>query len=1183
MKLVNLKNHIKEIFLKNSETNFTLLLFSLFVSILIALPIINILFEIKPSIDNFDSTIISNAAVDNLDISKRVGYYYRMFIFLALFSGVLFYFFKRVISSKIKNFEILKASQQVSVLGIAGVIVSILSYTAEIGVYWVLILNVFLILGSLIQNNTTIRSVVPLLLSLPFSIIVYFYFKQHNYLDYFNQSKHIEKIAVPLDLYSFLFVLFTAFFSFLFYFIIKQVTIKNLESVAISIVAVIPAVSLIFEFYNILNKRFQIVIDRPFLTFFLTIAFGFLISIYIFYKKIKIKNAENILLGTFVLAVAIIICQPYRVMYPAFEFFENANHGIAIDHLIKYGKIPFVENFDAHMMQQQFFGYIYVLLNGYEPFSPSLYTSYFYVIEIIVFYFVLSKIFGKVPGLVMLISLPSIVLLLNDFALAGLSLFMVYKTLKNPTFKTYLYFWIVSLILCFYKLDVGVAAISSGISLILIFSKILNKSFFINYFIKTFLYVFGTVLILFIVLCLFKGINFFERLQEFLLAIMSNQNWAVTKMGDQSNYLFRLCYYLLPIATTFAIIILFFQKVIFEKTKNINFLLISIFFYYLFFIFNAQRGIVFHTFEFGNLARITSTIFLSILLLIFYYDKNKNLIYFSLAFTGFYLLFFSGSASFKDKHKSLIYQAVQSASFNEKFTYAPDIKSRLKYVFSLTEIDFLKSFLDKTLDKDETYYDFASTNMLYTLVDRISPSYVNQTPLMLNSAKAQDIELNKILKANIKVVLMPIKGNAWHGICGVYVDFKYYKLAEYFYSNFKPLYRNSLFDVYVRKDEFTHFNQKLGSLGSLDSNVLVTDFSVLNDPAITKNNVTITNNSGQFSLISNGQQPFIIGFLDLLRKNKIVKNDNIPSKLIFKTFSKNIGNFKIYWKTEANEEYSETNAKTFEIIPNSDQEIVLDFKKIPNELMISNNIAEVQLKEFRIVGNAKTSVTQPEKIDYFIGAVPYLWGEKTSINVLSKIQNLPTTAEVSSAEIKVNKINRNKNGVYVFIEADSNVEQTADCSIVVNDIVKANYNFTILPGKNKYNFRISSNFYWFNSTNPTINIKVQNSLQISKFAIISTDGKEIETYKSRGTTLSDITDEYWNGGVSKNQKLLLLDSSLSKLKMLQNATKIKFIDNSFANIIKFYEVGSFIHVEIKENAATISSMARYPNAIEIIK
>ena len=92
-------------------------------------------------------------------------------------------------------------------------------------------------------------------------------------------------------------------------------------------------------------------------------------------------------------------------------------------------------------------------------------------------------------------------------------------------------------------------------------------------------------------------------------------------------------------------------------------------------------------------------------------------------------------------------------------------------------IHFFKSFLDKSLTKDETYYDFSSANLFHVLTNRKNPSYINQTPLMLNGDKAQDFEIKYLKEKNISIVLMPIKNNIWHGITGSYVDLKYYKIA----------------------------------------------------------------------------------------------------------------------------------------------------------------------------------------------------------------------------------------------------------------------------------------------------------------------------------------------------------------------------------------------------------------------
>jgi len=157
-----------------------------------------------------------------------------------------------------------------------------------------------------------------------------------------------------------------------------------------------------------------------------------------------------------------------------------------------------------------------------------------------VLYIVLSKVLGKIPAIVLLLAMPSIGLILNEFALGGLMLLYVFKTIENPKFRNYIWFWVIAILLCLYKLDVGYAAVLSGIVLVLTFTKVVHKSFFIKDFVKSATYVAGPLLALFVILCLIKGINPIGRLQEFLLAAMSDQNWANTKMGDQSSFLFRV-------------------------------------------------------------------------------------------------------------------------------------------------------------------------------------------------------------------------------------------------------------------------------------------------------------------------------------------------------------------------------------------------------------------------------------------------------------------------------------------------------------------------------------------------------------------------------------------------------------------------------------------------------------------
>lgn len=73
--------------------------------------------------------------------------------------------------------------------------------------------------------------------------------------------------------------------------------------------------------------------------------------------------------------------------------------------------------------------------------------------------------------------MPILPVILNEFALAGLFALFLIKLLNNPKIKNYYLFWILGILICLYKLDVGYGALLSGIVIYFIFNKVLNNKF----------------------------------------------------------------------------------------------------------------------------------------------------------------------------------------------------------------------------------------------------------------------------------------------------------------------------------------------------------------------------------------------------------------------------------------------------------------------------------------------------------------------------------------------------------------------------------------------------------------------------------------------------------------------------------------------------------------------------------
>lgn len=1193
-----IKEYIVAAIKENSFNNRSFLALSFFICLGLFSPFINILFEIKPEVSNFSQHIISNASVNNLDVGKRVSLFYKTLIALFFLTGTIFVLFKKLTSHTNEASKLLKHLYSISIIGILTFFSGILLYQTDTAIFFILVCLLFIFNEIRTKkNNNIILALWPVLISFPFALFSYTFIKNKSFFEKIPLEIKIKGYVLTIDFQSLVFIFLLFGFAVVAYFIKNQILKKTeankLLLASLPIVFIPTIVSFLLESLNIANVRFNIVYNHPFLLFgiLIFVAFGLFYYLLNTKKQINQQIINKYFMAFCLLSYVILIAQPWRFMIPDKEFFEAANHGIAVDHFFKYGSIPFVENFDAHMLNQQFFSYIYVFFNGYEPWSHSLYILFFYVIEIIVLFFVFKKTLGDVNSFFLILCVPILPVILNEFALAGLFALFVIKLLNNPKAKNFYMFWILGILICLYKLDVGYGALISGIVIYFIFNKVLNNKFEFKQLVKSAVIVILPIVVLFIVLCLVKSINPISRLQEFLLAAMSDQNWGIVKMGNTSNYLFRVSYYILPLlVTTYAVYFLFklfFQKEFFQKklnnTKAVS-AIIFFFFFFFFFIFNAQRGIVFHNFEYGNIIRITSTIPIALLFLTLIFNTKNKLVYFSVVFIGVFLFLNSTNVDFKNRSYSLLTKSINSGSFHEKFSEMSAFNgTRLKVTFDQSEINFFKNFLDKSLTKDETYYDFSSTNFYHVLTNRKNPVYVNQSPLMLNGDKAQDFEIKYLKDKNISIVLMPIKNNYWHAISEVYVDFKYYKIAEYIYSNYSPLFRTGSFDVYVLKSKKAYFNAKLKSLGETVSNVSVTDFNFLNKSYISKSNLVVENTNNQISLKSAGSSPFFIGMMDYLRKNNKLKNENLPSKLNFKFNASTTGNIKIYYNLNPTDTFSEDRAKEFPVTISGSNEINMDFGKIPFEIMVGVNVESITPQVFQFVSDSQGSVDNPDKIDYFIGFVPKLWAENSRNEIFNSVKSFKVPVEETTVSIEAKNLNRNKEGVFAFLEIESETDMTASIDLSENNISKASYGFSVLAGKHQYAIRVSNGFYWWNSTDSKITFKAEKAVKLSKFSLITENGKTTVDYKSNGLTLSNLNDENWNNGCSTTYNMVVLDYSPTKENLLKTNKKIKLSDNRVVTIKGYYVSGNYINITIEEKLQDYINVIGFPNALEFVK
>lgn len=1199
----------KEFYDSNPKASKALFLFCFFISFFFISPFLNVILEVKPHIQDFSSHVISNATIYNFDVSKRISLYYWSLAAVFILTPIVFFsafiFFRKRYTDITENQKDFTLISNLSLLGIACIFASFFLVNVDFSVLFLVFLCGYLLLN-INQSRphwNKANGFWILIASLPFSVLLY-QIVRIKFIRTLEPITHFRNLELPFS--KELVIFFMAFFAialilhqFLKWFF-KNTNDENQKrerlfyaTIPLSLVLIFQ--SLFLELFNILNVRIGFVFKNPKLLLTGLIVIGILISI-VSYKRISKKERifkNNILkkyhFTLFIITLGFIASQPWSMISPENEFFEAANHGLSIDHFFRYGSIPLIENFDAHMLSNQLFPYLYGFLNGYEPWAPLLYLSYTIIFNFLIVYLLFKKILGSEYALLLCLCFPLLGLVNNYYIFTGIIGLLLVTTINSTSRNKFYWFWGGIVFLCIYKLDIGFSSCIGGVLAYILVKYLTRKPLEFKKFILAGIISFMAALLLFVMLCLLKSVNPIKRLHEFVLLAMSNQNWAFKDLGDPNHIVFRIIYHVLPLLVIFLLGKVVLKSLVDKayvaqilKTKQTQAAFILFIYFALNFYFNIPRGIVRHSFLFGITINMVSTIPLALMAFIFIKDRKNNFLIFLSTFFGIYLVANLNKPTFKATGASFFSEAMLSASYNEKYSDGYEFRgTRIRESFSLSEIKYFKGILDEVLKPGETYIDLASVNFYYALVARKNPTYVNQSPLLLNGDDSQRMALEEIMKANVPLAIVPTKENLWKGIDGVPVDFKYYILSEYVYKNYTPLLSMSNFDIYVLKNKKAAFQNKLKNNQSSTSNFSETKIEnfIQNDIRVEK---TADN---KLILKAGGKDPFVFGFLGQLKEFSSF-NRNAPVKIKIKIETTAPGSVQLFYLKEGEPNFMEESSQSYPIANAGKHELVLDLVSFPKDLRIDVDLPELVIEEISFSSESSSDVAKitAEIPNYNLGNIPLVWGEKSDKELFSKVKKLKEEISQTSFVIDSRKIKKRAQPFYLFVDMKSDSIQALKVELF-NDKneKKGEYIMATRAFNQKIALRISTNYYWWNDKIAKIVLTSEKPIIVSRLALISEDGSEQISYEDTGFSLSNINDDYWFNGVSKQSNILLFNNFLRLLRTLQSARQLEFIDGSRVTIKNVTEVGTYIHVEIVENLEPFKIAASSPNEVKMIK
>ena len=1208
---------IKQAYCVNPERIKSIYLFCVFATLFLFSPFINTVLDITPIVNDFSTHIISDASINDFDISSRIRLYFSSFLLIILFSSVAFVLFFNYLNSRyIENNANKKSLQSVfnySLIGIVAVFAGFFNVNVDMALTIILFISGYLLLATTKSSLYWDRENAfwILVMAIPFSFIFFKIIQKEIALENDLSLLTINEISYPvynLGLVYGLILLTTVFLALLFlkFFFKKAVSQENylqkrnqLYFATLPVSFIVLLQSLFLELFNVLNLKYDYVFKSPRQLFLVLGVFASIASVILYFRNRKKEYNYDVLakyhFPLLIIGITMIIVQPWRMFQPENEFFEFANHGLALDHFFRYGSIPIIENFDAHMFSNQFFAYLYGFISGYEPWAPFLYSPYVEVIYSLLIYFVFRKFLGSKTTLLFLLCFPFIALVNTNFTLLCWVALALNNLIVQQTKKAFYWFWLSILINCLFRLDIGFLALVGGLFGYFLVSYLLNKEIDWKRLFLSGTIVFGSIFILFIVLCLFKGVHPILRLKEFLIISSSNQNFAYKGLGETTDMAFRICYYFLPIVLVLLLLNVIFNLKISEsfvskilKSKKNQSAFVFFIFFGIAYLLNLPRGIVRHSYLENILTVVVSCLPLALLSFIYIKKRKNNLLLFLLSFVGLFVLTSLNVKSQKDKGNSLLSKGLYSPSFQENFTDSYSFNgTRTRLTINLSEVKLFEKILNTVLKPKETYFDFSSNNYYHALVGRKNPVYVNQSPILLNGDVSQITAINQIKKADVALVIMPNNKTKWKLIDLIETNFKYYLISEYIYQNFVPLKNMNSFDIFVRKDKKKEFEARLRSKSGNINSILLDDFSSL-DFTKTQNHNVVTEVLADKSLVikNTGEDPFVFGLWNQINGYDLI-NKNAPVKISFKTNVSSLGIFQLYYQLPGDDGFKEENSKRYTIDKVGENNLELELPYCPVDLRLDLELPQIKLKKIEFLSKATKGYQQPDNLIMNLFELPRVWGERADQTLFDKVPVLENPLKQSSVTMVFDSNKQMKKPCYFYVDAEALDKQVVAVELYnAQNQKKSIYYFNTKKGKHQYAIRLSTDYSWWNDSLTKLTFSTSSLVTISKFAIISFDGNQIDSYHAfSGFMLSGITDENWQGGIGTGiqSNQLLFDNTKKNAQELNSGNYIVLSDGSKIKIDKKVIEGDFIKVFISENLEPLKPKLQNPNTLKIVK
>jgi len=511
-----------------------------------------------------------------------------------------------------------------------------------------------------------------------------------------------------------------------------------------------------------------------------------------FYRKSKTTNETSYRLIFFrwmPWMLAGVLCAGFfhPTVTVSFDPFEDANRMLPLHQWFSFGRVPFLDSFNAHALADFGMGLLYSLLNGHDPAGVFVYGQLIRIITLVVLYLLLYKVSGNgflAIWLVLLFPFTEI-LIPSYFNLMPLVVLAFITFMERKTVASSFFFFFSLLFIVVWRVDLGTSALAATVAIfmLLFIMKMLparNKIF------GGFATAFSPVILLFLLALIYSGSSLFVALKDILAYTSSFQSYGLVNLAYAHDAKYFALYFVFPTAVLAIAVYIIYGLVNGNYEGSSTHFAWAVLFFSLFYFANLQRGLVRHTLAEQWDAALTSYAFFIIVSWVFLLMRKKETYARFLSFVTVSIIIIV-NYTFTSPPVNLGNNfGIVTAGLYQPDAYSMKGEKRWKEE-QANHYPELVSWMDDHLQDDETFIDFSNTPMLYYYSNREVPNYFVQMPHTAHNDYLQNRMIEDFAKyTSPALVYSNVPRNFWDNLDGIPNAFRHYKVSEYLFNNYKP-------------------------------------------------------------------------------------------------------------------------------------------------------------------------------------------------------------------------------------------------------------------------------------------------------------------------------------------------------------------------------------------------------------